>query len=85
MLMPHEPNLGFGRPDAQWWPGAALSWMDAAIGKPDEICKAGDACKTVLEGVSDGQNVAQNLAIRGISQAKAEIEEAERERAARAE
>jgi hypothetical protein len=85
LLMPHEPNLGYGRPNAQWWPGAALSWMDGTIGTPNEICKAGDACKTVLEGVTGGQSVAQNIAIRGIAEAKAEIEQAERERAARAE
>jgi hypothetical protein len=85
LLMPHEPNLGLGRPNAQWWPGAALSWMDATIGKPSEICQAGDQCKMVLQGVSGGQNFAQNFALRGISEAKAEIEQAERERAAHAE
>jgi hypothetical protein len=78
--------VGFGRPNAQWWPGAALSWMDATIGTPDKICSEGAACKTVLEGASSaGQDFAQNIAIRGISEAKAEIEQAERERAAHAE
>jgi|HubBroStandDraft_5_1064220.scaffolds.fasta_scaffold1064806_1 hypothetical protein len=86
LLMPHEPNLGFGRPNADaWWPGAALSWMDTTIGKPSEICKEGDSCKTVLGGLSAGRSLAQNAAIRGLSQAKAEIEQAERERAAHSE
>jgi hypothetical protein len=77
LLMPHEPNLGFGRPDAGWWPSAALSWMDSAIGSPSEICKQGAACKTVLNGAN-----MKDFAIRGISEARAEIEQAERERAA---
>lgn len=78
LLMPHEPNLGYGRPSAaQWWPGAVLSWVDSAIGKPDEICQSSPAtCKTVLKGVDGGQG----FAIRGLSEAKADIEQAERER-----
>ncbi|HEY1836071.1 MAG: hypothetical protein WBQ17_09795 [Rhizomicrobium sp.] len=84
LLMPHEPNLGFGRPNAQWWPGAALSWMDTTIGRPKEICQAGDTCKMVLQN-DDAQTLAQNFAARGISEARAEIEQAERERAANAE
>jgi hypothetical protein len=82
LLMPHEPNVGFGRPNAEWWPSAALAWMDSAVGAPSEICKQGDACKTVLSGASGNM---KNFAIRGISEAKAEIEQAERERAAHAE
>ena len=81
ILMPHEPNLGFGRPNADWWPGAALSWMDSAIGKPSEVCQEGDACKMVLQGANTGGAFAENFAVRGISEAKAEIEQAERERA----
>lgn len=78
LLMPHEPNVGFGRPDATWWPSAVMSWMDAAVGTPSEICKQGAACKTVLNGVN-----MKDSAFRGISEAKAEIEQAERERSTR--
>jgi hypothetical protein len=81
LLMPHEPNVGFGRPDAQWWPGAALSWVDSAIGAPSEICSQGATCKTVLNRASAHVNV-NAFAIRGLSQAKAEIEQAERDRGA---
>lgn len=85
LLMPHEPNLGLGRPNAQWWPGAALSWMDSTIGTPSEVCKAGASCKMELQGTNKSQSFAQNFAIRGIAEAKTEIEQAERERAANAE
>lgn len=82
LLMPHEPNVGYGRPNTEWWPGAALAWIDSAVGTPKEICSQGDACKTVLAGASANM---KEIAIRGISQAKADIEQAERERAAHAE
>jgi hypothetical protein len=82
LLMPHEPNVGFGRPNVAWWPGEALSWMDSAFGSPSEICKQGAACRTVLSGAMINP---KDFAIRGISQAKAEIEQAERERASHAE
>jgi hypothetical protein len=85
LLMPHEPNLGYGRPNAEWWPGAALSWMDSNVGKPSEICKEGDVCKVVLHGAAASGAGAQSFAMRSISQARAEIEQAERERAAHAE
>jgi hypothetical protein len=80
LLMPHEPNLGFGRPSAAWWPGAVLSWVDSTVGTPSEICKAGNACKTVLQGVNSGQDFAQNFTGRSIADARAEIQQAERER-----
>jgi hypothetical protein len=82
--MPHEPNVGFGRPNVNWWPGAALSWMDSTIGAPSEVCKQGEACKMVLKGGNNGGTYASNFATRGIAEARAEIEQAERERAAHA-
>jgi hypothetical protein len=82
LLMPHEPNVGFGRPDNGWWPGAVMSWMDSAVGTPNEICKQGAACKTVLDGATGNL---KDFAARSISEARADIEQAERKRAAHAE
>lgn len=84
LLMPHEPNVGYGRPNSDWWPGAALSWMDSTIGTPSEVCKEGKACKMVLQAAGNGGNYASHIATRSIADARADIEQAERARAAHA-
>jgi hypothetical protein len=81
LLMPHEPNLGFGRPSdaAAAWPGAVLSWVDAAIGSSGKLCQSG------CPALEAGADTARSLSLHSIAEARAEIEEAERERARRSE
>ena len=74
LLMPHEPNLGFGRP--HFGPSPATSaWIDRA--SPENICKGREAaCGSGLSFLESFQAVA----IRSLAQVKAEIEASQHER-----
>jgi hypothetical protein len=80
LLMPREPDLGFGRPGAQQGiVQSTLSWATASLAQPNSVCKGHEgACATTL-GVLDSL---QSMAVRNLSQVKADIEQQERERAA---
>ncbi|HWU56194.1 MAG TPA: hypothetical protein VN175_11880 [Rhizomicrobium sp.] len=79
LLAPHEPDLGLGRPGA----GAALSSPDtlqpAANGLSRNGTDCGSACAGALLSVFHLNNT--GLA-RGLADVKAQIHQAQRERAA---
>ena len=81
VLMPREPDLGFGRPGMQGSiVQSAASWTQSAISTPNSVCKdRASSCATAL-GVLDSM---QSVAVRSLSQVKADIEEQQRERALR--
>lgn len=79
MLMPREPNLGFGRPGA---PSADtfLPRVSQALGAPGQNCKTGlAACVMGL----DVLNVLPALGLRPLADVKADIDQAVRERKAK--
>lgn len=76
LLMPQEPDLGFGRPGAHGLANDALSWMSPAPhGLP--LCKQNEAiCST-------GLNILELLranTIRSLARVKADIEAQQRAR-----
>ena len=93
VLIPHEPDLGLGRPGAQTsllqsatsWVSGELSASPTSSGAgvtsaPGSICKDhATACVAAL-GVLDS---VQSVTVRGLAQVKADIEEQERARASR--
>jgi hypothetical protein len=81
VLMPREPDLGFGRPGAQGSIAqSAASWAQGALSAPNTMCKDhAAACVTALSAL-DG---VQSIAVRSLAQVKADIEDQERERALR--
>jgi len=51
VLMPHEPDLGLGRPGAvtSLLPAPAAAWIDNAVGAPRAACDAhAEGCTTAL-------------------------------------
>jgi hypothetical protein len=81
VLMPREPDLGFGRPGMQ---GSALqnatAWAKSSLSAPDSGCQDhASACVAAL-GVLDS---IQSVTVQGLAQVKADIEEQQRERALR--
>jgi hypothetical protein len=95
MLIPHEPDLGFGRPGAQTsllqsassWVSGSLSGASAASGTassvasaPNSVCSDHAAACVAALGVLDS---VQSVTVRGLAQVKADIEEQQRERALR--
>jgi hypothetical protein len=82
VLMPREPDLGFGRPDI----GSAssdsmLSTVSSALKAPKACDGTEAACMAAL-GLLDRL---RGAAVESLAQVKADIEEAQRERAARGE
>jgi hypothetical protein len=78
MLMPREPNLGFGRPDAQRV-GALIPQVSQALGASGQNCKgAALACAMGL----DALNALPAMGLRPLADVKADIDEAVRERKA---
>ena len=82
VLMPREPDLGFGRPGAQSSIAqSATSWAQGALQAPNSMCKDhAVACVGALSALDSMQSVA----VRSLAQVKADIEDQERERALRA-
>lgn len=75
ILMPHEPDLGFGRPGT----GVALKdlQLPASLANPSQVCDGREqACGKVL-GVVDWF---QANALKSLAAVKAEIEEQQRAR-----
>jgi hypothetical protein len=81
LLIPREPDLGFGRPGAQ---GSVLqsasSWAQNSLAAPGSACKDHASTCVAALGILDS---VQSLTVRSLAQVKAEIEEQQRERALR--
>ena len=93
VLIPHEPNLGLGRPGAQTsLLQSATSWVSGSLSPassasvPDSAQASGSLCKdhatacVAALGVLDS---VQAVTVRGLAQVKADIEEQQHERALR--
>ncbi len=79
VLMPHEPDLGFGRPGSADFAGAA-SWAVSAvagskvqeqIGDPAKACSGREA---LCEGALSTLDSFQNFAVQSLSHVKAQID-----------
>jgi hypothetical protein len=80
VLMPHEPDLGLGRPSAD---GAQLP---SAIGGLIQSADPQAACSDHVQGCVAALgflDMLQNTAIASLSEVKSEIEQSQRERADR--
>ena len=77
ILMPHEPDLGFGRPDAGSSPlPEVASWAKARVGAglndPTSLCRQNaDACATTVSLLDD----VKMATVRGLASVKADIEQ----------
>ena len=80
LLAPHEPDLGLGRPGAGAAPSSPTTVQPAANGLSRNGTDCGSACAGALPSVFHLNNT--DLA-RGLADVKAQIEEAQHERAAR--
>jgi hypothetical protein len=97
MLIPHEPDLGFGRPGAQTsllqsatsWVSGSLSGASSATGSSSAASVASapnSICKDHAAACVAALGVldsVQSVTVRGLAQVKADIEEQERARASR--
>lgn len=80
ILMPHEPDLGLGRPGAAAsLPGSIFSKLTSLIEPGSADCKDREMACVAASGAA---SQLQNTAFQSLSEVKAEIEEAKRERAA---
>jgi hypothetical protein len=82
LLMPHEPDLGLGRPGAGTsLPTLVSSWAVTGLSRPGKICEdhAG-ACAGGLGAL----DIAQGSTVQGLNNLRAEIDQDMRARAARA-
>jgi len=81
IFMPHEPDLGLGRPDAvATLPPAAANAVESFLGAPQKACQNhAQGCAAALGVIDDLQSVA----IGSLVQVKAEIERSERQSARR--
>lgn len=79
VLMPHEPNLGLGRPGdaASILPSSITSIAGQAVDAPQKAClDHADGCAVAL-GLVDRL---QNLAVSSLDQVRVELEAAEAKR-----
>jgi hypothetical protein len=79
LLMPHEPDLGYGRPHATvLLPSGVADWLGGEMKAHPDFCESHrgtcSAGANLLAGV-------QLLALRSLGQVKAEIEASEHQRA----
>ena len=72
LLMPHEPDLGYGRPHATVsLPSALASWLGGEMkAHPDVCAEHRSACSAGADLLAG----AQSLALRSLGEVKAEIE-----------
>ncbi len=79
VLMPHEPDLGLGRPGSADFAGAA-AWVGSAvagnavrdgIGDPAKACAGREA---LCEGALSTLDSFQNFAVQSLSHVKAQID-----------
>ncbi len=77
LLAPHEPDLGLGRPGA----GAAISSPAPAPPPPNGLSRKGTECGPACAGALPSVFHLNTGLARGLADVKAQIEEAQRERA----
>lgn len=72
LLMPREPDLGFGRPGAGTsLPSAMTSWAATGLSRPGNVCEdSRAACAGGLAPLASFQNDA----LRDLAEVKAQIE-----------
>jgi hypothetical protein len=81
LLLPREPDLGFGRPGgAALPPEQAAAALREGLAHPDSICGAGAPGCALGAGAVD---LFRSLAIRNLDTIKTEIEASQRARAQR--
>ena len=82
LLIPREPDLGFGRPGVQ---GSILqsatSWAQSSLAASGSTCKDHASTCVAALGILDS---IQSVAVRSLAQVKVDIEEQQRERTLRA-
>jgi hypothetical protein len=78
VLMPHEPDLGLGRPGTHALSSDALSWASSAVSQPTQMCRGREAA--CAEGLSFLDSL-QSVAVHSLAQVKADIEAQQRARA----
>ena len=72
LLMPHEPDLGFGRPGAgASLPSTVTSWAATGLSRPGNVCADHAAA---CAGASALFGSFQSDALRGLAEVKAEID-----------
>ncbi len=80
ILMPHEPDLGLGRPGTlSSLPGTIISQITALVEPGSTDCKDREMACIAASGAA---SQLQNATFRSLAEVKAEIEEAKRERQA---
>jgi len=80
LLMPREPDPGFGRPGAgASLPSAVTSWAAKGLSRPGNVCADP---KAACAGASALFDTFQNDALRGLAEVKAEIDADRRTRSA---
>ncbi len=83
VLMPHEPDLGLGRPGAAataMLPDGVAQWAQGAVAAPQTACSEhAESCAAALSFV----DTLQAAAVQSLSRVKAEIEASQRQRAQR--
>jgi hypothetical protein len=80
MLIPHEPDLGFGRPGTEGASAmqSAGKWAESSLTATGGSCSRQSAMCVAALGVLDS---VQSVTVKGLAQVKADIEAAQRERA----
>jgi hypothetical protein len=78
LLMPHEPDLGYGRPHATVsLPTDAANWLGGEMKAHPDFCENHrDACGAGADFLAG----LQSLALRSLGQVKSEIETSEHQR-----
>ena len=77
VLMPREPDLGFGRPGMAGMLGKDLS-LPQALANPSQVCSGHEAtCSSALSAL----DWLQANAVQSLDTVKAEIEQQQRDRA----
>jgi hypothetical protein len=77
VLMPHEPDLGLGRPGTHGLSSDARSWASSAVSQPGQMCRGREAA--CAEGLSFLDSL-QSVAVHSLAQVKADIEAQQRAR-----
>ena len=77
VLMPHEPDLGFGRPHmGEALPSQLSTLIEQTSVQPQQTCGThGDACAAGLKILDSFQSVA----VRSLADVKADLEQSQRE------
>jgi hypothetical protein len=76
LLIPHEPDLGFGRPGGAGSQLAAMAPSASSIGALIQSTSVQDACKAHAEACAGGLSILDNfqsVAIRSMDQVRADL------------